>query len=78
MIKIFVLFMILFLSSCTDDITIYSLIRESYPDCQIIRLAGWDGDQYIIYTKNKEIRFINVDRVSKIFEVNQKINLIKR
>ena len=78
MIKIFVLFMILFLSSCASDSTIYSLINKTYPDCQMIKLAGWDKDQYIIYTKNKEVRFINVDRFNKIFEVNQKINLIER
>ena len=74
--KIFVLlFVSLFLFSCAPPAKIYDKIKGKYPNCQIIKLEG-SSDQYIIYTKNKEIRFIDVDRFEKTIEVNQEINLI--
>lgn len=71
--------LLIFVFGCSTPNQIYTMIKKKYPNSQIIKLEG-DSDQYIVYTENKEIRFINVYRFggSPVIEINQKINLINR
>jgi hypothetical protein len=73
--RIIVFVVLFFVFGCNNPIAIYKKIETLYPNSQIVPLQG-DGDQYIIYTENKEIRFINVGRVNTTIEIDQKIDLI--
>ncbi len=71
------LILLLFIIGCSSPVTIYNEIKKKYPNSQIIKLEG-DDDQYIIYTEDKEIRFINISRTGAAIEIDQKINLIHK